>query len=681
MPRRVLLRASPAADPANENPPRRTVQWRLSAAPERPWVFLQAQSGRLTNLRSVSIRFCDQHGGNLAPPLALPVNRNGTLREVLQIPPKTATLFLESNSVDSSIAFSNLLLSEISLLERKLRLLDKVWRFAPQALLQLPLAKRFSQLEPLAAMVRTARLERLGINAYEQFLKHIEPGESLPPTSGNPPLSKNHVPPVLFRILLQTEPHLPQNALRSLETQTYPHWEIISDTSPAAASDPPVWMLPLSSEDTLRRDALERIARHIQSTPKTRILYCDHDFLSPTGQRHSPAFKPDWNEDLFHSHNYLAHLCAFHADSSLALGIPPINLRDEAARYDLILRVADTDSDSIQHLPQVLCHRGASPDATPTLGLPPQPEILQRHLAPKRATVLPGPLPSTTRVLWPLPEPPPLVSIVVATRDQATLLKACVQSIQNLTTYPCWELLILDNQSSDPVTLSLLRSFSDDPRIRVLSYPKPFNYSALQNFGASHCFGSLIAFLNNDVEVITPDWLESMVRHALRPEIGAVGARLLYTDGRIQHAGVALGIGGFAGHLHRFFPGNAPGYCGRIQLTHQLSAVTAACLLIRKSVFEEIRGFDEATFPVAFNDVDLCLKLHARGLRNLYESRALLYHHESISRGPDDTPQKRRIFERESRALRKRWPQWIHRDPFYHPHLTRETEDLAPRSE
>jgi GT2 family glycosyltransferase len=647
-----------------------------------PWVFLQAQSGRLTSIRSISLRFRDQNGTDLAPHVDLPVNRNGTLSEVLQIPPQTATVLLESNCKDSSIAFSNILLSEISLFERKLRLLDKVWRYAPQSLLQLPLSKRFSQLERLAALVRTARLERLQINAYEQLLKHIEPRESLHTHgSGHPPSSENSGPPVSFRILLQNDPLLPENALRSLAIQTYPHWEILSEASLPSDPDLPVWMLPLSSGDTLRRDALERMALHVQNTPKIRVLYSDHDFLSPTGQRHSPALKPGWNRDLFHSHNYLAHLCAFDAASSLALGIAPIDLRDEAHRYDLILRVADADPDSIHHLPQVLCHRGASPDATPTLGLPPQSEVLQKHLAAKRATVLPGPLPSTTRVLWPLPSPPPLVSIVVATRNQANLLRACVQSIQNLSTYPCWELLILDNQSSDPGTLSLLQSFPEDPRIRVLPYPKPFNYSALQNFGASHCSGSLIAFLNNDVEVIAPDWLESMVRHALRPEIGAVGARLLYTDGRIQHAGVALGIGGGAGHLHRFFPGDAPGYCGRIQLPHQLIAVTAACLLIRKSVFEEVRGFDEATFPVAFNDLDLCLKLHARGLRNLYEPRALLSHHESISRGPDDTPQKRRIFERESRAFRKRWPQWIHRDPFYHPNLTREAEDLAPRSE
>jgi GT2 family glycosyltransferase len=611
----------------------------------------------------------------------LPVNRNGTLREVLKIPPQTAIIFLESNSKDSSIAFTNLLLSEILLLERKLRLLDKVWRFAPQALLQLPLSQRFSQLENLAAMVRTARLERLRINAYEQFLKHIEPRESLPLPSGNPPLSKNHAPPVLFRILLQTRSHLPQNALRSLKIQTYPHWEIVTEASLASDSELPVWILPLCSEDTLRPDALERMALQIQSIPKTRILYSDHDFFSPTGQRHSPAFKPDWNPDLFYTHDYLAHLCAFHAASSRALGISPIDLRNEAVRYDLILRVADADSDSIQHLPQILCHRSAPTNATLTLGLPAQPEVLQRHLTSRRAIVLPGPLSSTSRVLWPLPSPPPLVSILISTRDQAPLLNACVQSIKNLTTYPCWELLILDNQSSDPVTLSLLQFFSEDPRIRVLPYPKPFNYSALQNFGAAHCSGSLIAFLNNDVEVIAPDWLESMVRHALRPEIGAVGARLLYADGRIQHAGVALGIGGFAGHLHRFFPGNAAGYCGRIQLPHQLTAVTAACLLLRKSAFEAVGGFDQTTFPVAFNDVDLCLKLHASGLRNLYEPRALLSHHESISRGPDDTPQKRRIFERESRALRKRWPHLIHRDPFYHPYLTRETEDLAPRSE
>jgi GT2 family glycosyltransferase len=318
-------------------------------------------------------------------------------------------------------------------------------------------------------------------------------------------------------------------------------------------------------------------------------------------------------------------------------------------------------------------------EALPTLGFGAQRSILQSHLAEFGAVVQDGCLPGTSRVLWPIPKPPPFVSLIIATRDQSKVLEACVCSIQTLTNYPNWELIVLDNQSADPSTHCYFDQLREDPRIRVFPYPKPFNYAALQNFGVQHSRGEVLVFLNNDVEVISPDWLQDLVRHVLRPDVGAVGARLLYSDGSIQHAGVVLGIGGVAGHVHRFFPGESPGYCGRIQLTQELSAVTAACLAVRKTAFEAVGGFDERHLKVALNDVDLCLKLTEHGLRNIYEPAVLLYHHESVSRGPDDTPRKRRIFLRERRRMLARWKEKLKRDPQYNDNLTLRSEDYGLR--
>ena len=262
-----------------------------------------------------------------------------------------------------------------------------------------------------------------------------------------------------------------------------------------------------------------------------------------------------------------------------------------------------------------------------------------------------------------------MVSIIIPTRDSHDLVKRCVESIYNLTEYPNYEVIIVDNQSTEKQSIEYFRSLDREGLARVIHYDYPFNYSAINNFAVGHARGKVICLLNNDTEIISPGWLTEMVSHALRPEIGAVGAKLLYGNGQIQHAGVIVGIGGIGGHVYRYRDGTDTGYFSRMCVTQNLSVVTAACLVIRRDVYLEVAGMDEK-LEVAFNDVDFCLRVREAGYRNLWTPYAVLYHHESLSRGSDDTVKKYMRFLGELKFIERRWAGKLDYDPYYNPNLT-----------
>jgi len=272
-------------------------------------------------------------------------------------------------------------------------------------------------------------------------------------------------------------------------------------------------------------------------------------------------------------------------------------------------------------------------------------------------------------VSYQLPAELPKVSLIIPTRDGLQLLKRCIDSILTLTDYDNYEIVIVDNQSSERETKEYLGQVVADPRVRVLAYDQPFNYSAINNYAVRETSGELLGLVNNDIEVISPGWLREMAGHAMRPEIGAVGAMLYYPDNTIQHAGVVLGLGGVAGHVHGGHSRGYIGQMGRAQLTQNLSAVTAACLLIRRSVFEEVEGLDES-LRVAFNDVDFCLRVRRLGYRNLWTPLAELYHHESATRGYEDSPEKQARFVGEVQRMQMIWGDELIMDPAYSPNLT-----------
>ncbi|NJO23335.1 MAG: glycosyltransferase [Sphingomonadales bacterium] len=246
------------------------------------------------------------------------------------------------------------------------------------------------------------------------------------------------------------------------------------------------------------------------------------------------------------------------------------------------------------------------------------------------------------------------------------------------TGYPALEVLIADNDSRDRRTRAYLDAVVRDRRVRAVPCPGSFNFAAINNRAAALARGSVLGFINNDIEVMAPDWLKEMVGHALRPDVGAVGAKLLYPSGLVQHAGVIVGLDGFAGHAHRFYPAGHPGYMGRLMCTQMFSAVTAACLMMRRDMFKEVGGFDEATFPVAYNDVDLCLRLGRRGLKTVWTPYAVLRHKETATRERDYSPARLAQYQRESAAFRARWGHVIAHDPHYHPLLTRADESFLP---
>ena len=293
------------------------------------------------------------------------------------------------------------------------------------------------------------------------------------------------------------------------------------------------------------------------------------------------------------------------------------------------------------------------------------------------AKVLAGKFPNTYRVKWGLPEDTPKVSIIIPTRDGLNILSQCIDSVLERTDYPNYEILVVDNESADTATLDYLKTLQKTDNIRVLKYKGAFNYSAINNYAVEHAEGSVITLMNNDIEVISEDWLSEMVSHALRSDIGCVGAKLLYKNNMIQHAGVILGIGGVAGHAHKYFDAESEGYFSRLHLVQNLSAVTAACLCVEKSVYEKADGLNEKELKVAFNDVDFCLRVGAMGLKNVWSPYAVLYHHESVSRGHDNTEEKKARFNSEAKYMQQQWGELLLADPAYNRNLTRVREDFS----
>lgn len=442
----------------------------------------------------------------------------------------------------------------------------------------------------------------------------------------------------------------------------------------------------LDHDDELPKDALYFVVEAINKHPSAKILYSDEDKIDKDGRRFDPHFKSDWNPDLLYSQNYVSHLVVYRRDLLKTVG----GFRpgfEGSQDHDLLLRcLPHVKAGEIIHIPRVLYHWRAIEGSTAlaasekTYTSDASIRALRDYFSTQGIAgieVQAGLVPNTYRVRWPIPEPAPLVSLLIPTRDKKSITEVAVRSILDKTTYQNYEVLILDNGSVEKETLDWFMEIQNrDARVRVLRYDHPFNFSAINNFGVRHAAGSIIGLINNDIEVISPDWLTEMVSHAIRPEIGCVGAKLYYPDGRVQHAGVIVSIGGVAGHSHKYYERDSSGYFSRLKLTQNVSAVTAACLLVRREVYELVGGLDERELTVAFNDVDFCLKVREAGYRNLWTPYAELYHHESISRGYEDTPEKQRRFQHEIATMKRRWGRHLEEDPYYNPNLTKDGEDF-----
>lgn len=399
------------------------------------------------------------------------------------------------------------------------------------------------------------------------------------------------------------------------------------------------------------------------------IIYSDIDFYDKSNERNNPQFFPDWNSDL--------HLSTSYINSSVFIG----NLLSIKAKINNNTLIGDFISKlycnslekpyndlTISHIPLVLISRNASAS--------------KYSLSLLKTKTLNSPLFEVKgglygRVLKWTTHSEPLVSLIIPTKNQKDLVKQCIDSIYNKTVYKNFEIILVDNNSDDMSAINYFDHLSKQKKVTLIKYPYEFNYSAINNFAVKHANGDVVGLVNNDIEVIEPNWLSYMVGHVLRPDIGCVGAKLLYENNLIQHGGVVLGYGGGAGHAHKYFGSDSPGYLGRLAVTNQFSAVTAACLLIEKKDFLAVNGLNETEFKVAFNDVDLCLKVLELGRKNIYCAEAVLYHYESISRGLDDTKDKQLRFSGELKSLKNKWNKYIENDPAYNPYLTLKHENFS----
>ncbi|NKF50096.1 glycosyltransferase [Shewanella sp. WXL01] len=410
----------------------------------------------------------------------------------------------------------------------------------------------------------------------------------------------------------------------------------------------------------------------VDNTEHSQFAYVDTCiYLASNNQWLEPDFKPDFNPDFQYSNGYVntGLWCkALESFSSISNQVTNHSIAAFVCHLGLNRRSGD-----INHIPWVLLAQRQAFDMS--AGVSSLEHTFHDHAellhCNKQA--------SSITLNWPLSSQP-LVSIIIPTHNAKALVKSCIDSILVKTSYHNFEIILVDNNSDDPESISYFKSLSKQPKITVIEYPHAFNYSAINNFAVKHAAGDVVALVNNDVEVISADWLEQLVRQVIRPDIGCVGAKLLYSNGTVQHAGVILGCGGSSGvaaHAHKHFPGEHPGYQNRLVCTHNVSAVTAACLIVKKSHYQAVGGLDELNLAVAFNDVDFCLKVLQLGVRNLFCAEAVLFHHESVSRGGEDTTSKQKRFQRELNYLKGRWDKYIERDPMYHPHLTKQKENFS----
>ena len=507
----------------------------------------------------------------------------------------------------------------------------------------------------------------------------------------------------------------------SVIAQVYPYWElcIVDDASPSgivadvcneyAAADARIrfarssenghiskasnnalelatgeFVALLDHDDMLAPEALFAVVSLLNRKSDADFIYTDEDKIDDDGKRSGPFFKPDWSPDSFLTRMYTAHLAVFRR--SLLESVGGFRTGFEGSQdYDLVLRVSE-QTDRIYHVPEVLYHWRIHTGSV-TSGAQAKPyaydaaikalsEAMARrdeggwieHLGEDRGNYV-----ARYEI-----RRPGKVSVIIPTRDLAADVQRCVDSIFRLTTYPNFEVIVLDNGSVRPETKRLFERLGrmEPERVRIIGHDVPFNYSEINNYAVKQAKGDYFLFLNNDTEVLIDDWMTLMVEQAQRSSIGAVGAKLLYGDGRIQHAGVVIGIGGMAGHAFRNFEASADGYFNFLRTANNYSAVTAACLMTRREVFQEVGGFDEG-LAIAYNDVDLCLRMGKAGYRCIYLPYVELLHHESKSRGYDVTDEQENRDQLERLFMERRWQISSFADPHYNKNLTLEREDFS----
>lgn len=432
----------------------------------------------------------------------------------------------------------------------------------------------------------------------------------------------------------------------------------------------------LDHDDLLAPNALYEIVQTLQTHPEADAVYTDEDKVTTELDEHfQPHLKPDFNLDLLRSNNYICHFFMVRRSVvELAGGFR--REFDGAQDYDFIFRCTEAAREVV-HVPEILyhwrTHKASTADnpASKMYAFEAGKRAIEEHLKRTgvRGVVSHTPDLGFYRVQYPV-QGQPLVSVIIPNKDEKETLQTCMESLKSNTDYQNFEIIIVENNSTTEEIFQYYKELSRDPRIRLLRWTKAFNYSAINNFGASHARGEYLLFLNNDIKTIQPSWMEEMLGVCQRPEVGAVGAKLIYPDHTIQHAGCVVGMGGIAGHMFVDMPADRTGYLHKASLLQDMSAVTAACMMMKKKVFEKAGGFTEE-LAVAFNDVDLCLKVRKEDFLIVYDPYAELYHMESKTRGAEDSEEKVRRFQTEIEYMRCHWLDILKNgDPYYNKNLS-----------
>lgn len=501
--------------------------------------------------------------------------------------------------------------------------------------------------------------------------------------------------PALFTLVLCPAAGVaPDRALRSVMAQPYTAWHvwIPEQDRPGWASDSRIRTIPqsvprsealayalaraegafvsaLTVDISLSQRALYDMACAAADNPAAAIFYSDEDELDSRGQRCRPRFKTGWDPDLMLAHNAIGQFAVYRREVLHHIAVPE-EADFEAQIYALALRTTSSvETSGIVHIPRLLAHRSTVQNRTPDIA-----GVVARFLSEARpeAKIEPASLaPKWNRVVWPVPTPLPRVSVIIPTRDRADLLARSTSAVLQRTDYADIELLVVDNGTVEAEALALLDRLRETPNVRVLAHPGAFNYAAMNNRAAELASGAVLLLLNNDTDVLDPLWLREMVSQACRPDVGIVGAKLLYEDGRVQHAGVVFNEDMDIIHQLRLSDANDPGEFGELALVRSVLAVTGASMCVRKDVYFELGGMDEVAFPVGFNDIDLCLRAGDFGYRVVVTPFATLTHFESATIGLGDLAQdKRERYLAERTRFQERWASVVSFDPFNNPNIS-----------
>ena len=442
-------------------------------------------------------------------------------------------------------------------------------------------------------------------------------------------------------------PEAIEATVASLAMQLHDRWVRSAAASDMAAIGTGMgvadWVVELEAGVVLHEAALATVARAVDTDPSLQLVYADYDHLDDSGVPFDPCFLPDWNPDLFDGLGRISALVARHRSVPGELLAEPGTMAGSA--------VNALPGEAVAHLPFVLASRPS--------------HLRTRDPAPMRRR-------------WPVGDPPPRVSVLIPTKDKGHLLATCLTSLRAVTSYPDIEVVVVDHESTEPRAREVIDALGHDPDAVVVPFSGPLNFAAMCNQAAGAASGDVLVLLNNDTEVVAPDWLDEFVGQLGRPEVGVVGALLLFADGTIQHAGVHPGVGGLMGHGHKHRPGNDTGYHRRLTVAHEVAAVTGACLGITRALWDRLGGLDEQHLAVAYNDIDLCLQARAVGLRVILAPHAVLHHHESVSRGYDDDPVRRARLQREVAVMEQRWGDALLDDPAHSPNLTLDGDGFTP---